>query len=220
MKETKKWQLFSVFAAVYCVFICIMNLFEMKTLGTESFAFGGGGVMLSWAVFLIMDITTEVFGEKESIRLYTMAGIINLVIVALAQIVIAIPGTYPDQNAAFAQIFSNGPRTAFASFTAFWCGNFVNVHIMSVMKHKVKNDRAAGAFFIRAVLSTIMGQAIDNMLFAAIAFAPIGVSLFEMTWRDIFTSSAVGVFNETVIESLFVPIITIPLSNKLKTELN
>jgi uncharacterized integral membrane protein (TIGR00697 family) len=190
----------------------------MKTIGTSNFAFGGCGVLMSWAVFMIMDIATEVYGEKESIRIYTIAGLVNLVIVILAQISIALPGVYPEQNTAFELIFSNGPRTAVSSFIAFWCGNYVNVHIMAKMKANVKDDSAKVQFFIRAVLSTLAGQFVDDMLFATLAFAPIGLSLFEMTWKDIFTSSMIGVFNETVIEMLFVPFITIPLSNKLKKE--
>jgi uncharacterized PurR-regulated membrane protein YhhQ (DUF165 family) len=65
-------------------------------------------------------------------------------------------------------------------------------------------------------VSTIFGQFVDNALFATLAFAPIGVSAFEMTWRDIFTSSCFGTFMETVNESIFVPFITIPLSTKLQ----
>ena len=216
-KELKvnKWEVLAILSAVYCAFTCIMNLFEMKTLGTETFAVGGGGVMVSWAVFMIMDIVTELYGEKMAIKVYTIAGIVNLVIVILAQVIIAIPGVYPEQNAAFAQIFSNGVRTAFSSFAAFWCGNFVNVHIMAKMKASRGDKDTKGWLFVRAVLSTILGQFVDNMLFATLAFAPIGLSLFEMNWKDIFTSSVMGVFNETVIEMLFVPFITIPLSVKL-----
>lgn len=208
--------------ALYSVFTVVQNLFEMKTIGTEAFAFGGGGIMLSWATFMIMDITTELFGKKDSIKVYTFAGLVNLFIVILAQIVIAFPGVYPEQNDAFAQIFSNGIRTAFASFAAFWVGNFVNVHIMVKMKEwvekKAKDNKAW--LFVRAVVSTIFGQFIDNMLFATLAFAPIGLSLFEMTWIDILTSALFGTFMETVIESVFVPFITIPVSKRIEAKLN
>lgn len=217
MKEIKKLNYLSIFMCIYAVFTVAQNLFEMKTLGTSSFAFGGGGIMLSWATFMIMDITTEVFGKRDSIKCYTLAGILNLAIVIIAQIVIAIPGVYPEQNAAFAQIFSNGIRTALSSFTAFWFGNYVNVHIMVKMKEHAANKNSKALFFLRAVVSTIFGQFVDNMLFATLAFAPIGLSLFEMTWKDILTTSLFGTFMETLIESCFVPFITIPVSNKLKT---
>lgn len=214
-KDLLKAKYLGVFMAIYSVFVVVQNLFEMKTLGTEAFAFGGGGIMLSWATFMITDITTEVFGKKETIKMYTMAGLINLFIVILSQIVIAIPGVYEEQNIAFEQIFSNGIRTAISSFAAFWVGNFINVQIMDKMREKA-NSKSKVLFFIRAVVSTIFGQFVDNALFATLAFAPIGLSVFEMTWRDILTSALFGTFMETVIESVFVPFITIPVTGKIK----
>lgn len=223
MTETKKYQKYQLmvyFMAVYCVFTVVQNLFEMKTLGTEAFAFGGGGGLLSWATFMIIDITTELFGKKDTMRIYTFAGILNLFIVVLAQIIIALPGVYPDQNEAFRLIFSNGVRTAFASFGAFWVGNFVNMNVMLKMKEQAGDKDSKLLLFIRAVLSTIVGQFVDNALFATLAFAPIGLSAFEMTWKAIFTSSCFGTFMETVNESIFVPFITIPVITKLKTKLS
>lgn len=216
MKEVKKLTCLSYFMAVYCVFTVVQNLFEMKTLGTVDFAFGGGGIMLSWATFMIMDITTELFGKKDTMRVYTTAGLINLFIVCLAQIVIRIPGVYESQNEAFSLIFSNGVRTAIASFVAFWFGNFVNMHIMIGMKERAGSSKSNVLFFARAVISTVFGQFVDNGLFAILAFAPIGISVFEMRWIDILTSVLFGTFMETLIESCFVPFITIPVSNKLK----
>lgn len=220
MKEIKKLNYLCYFMAVYCVFTVVQNLFEMKTLGTEMFAFGGGGIMLSWATFLIMDITTELFGKKDTMRVYTTAGILNLVVVVLAQIVIHIPGVYAEQNNAFELIFSNGIRTAIASFIAFWFGNFVNMHIMIDMKTKATNKQSKVLFFCRAVVSTVFGQFIDNGLFAVLAFAPIGLSVFEMRWIDILTSVLFGTFCETLIESVFVPFITIPVSTKIQAKLD
>lgn len=213
--DVKKMYVFAVLSSLYCTFTVIQNLFEMKTLGTANFAVGGGGVMLSWATFMLMDISTELLGKKDTMRIYTFAGLVNLLIVVLAQVLIALPGTYPEQNAAFAQIFSNGVRTAFASFAAFWVGNFVNMQIMLIMK---KADTKGSKFmlFLRAVLSTVFGQFVDNAMFATLAFAPIGLSLFEMTWKDIFTSSVMGVINETVIETIWMPLITLPVISKLR----
>ena len=215
MEKNNKYVALSIIMSLYCVFTVVQNLFEMKTIGTEAFAFGGGGIMLSWATFMLMDICTEIYGKKATMQVYTMAGLVNILIVVLAQIVIAFPGVYPEQNQAFAQIFSNGPRTVLASFAAFWMGNFVNMNIMLKMKDK---DKSGSSFllFLRALVSTVFGQFVDNAFFAALAFAPVGISLFEMTWRDILTSSLFGTGMETLIESCFMPLITLPVINKLK----
>ena len=217
-RQLKKYEVMMYFMAVYAVFTVMQNIFEMKTLGTEAFAFGGGGGLLSWATFMIIDISTELFGKKDTIKLYTFAGVMNLFIVTLAQIIIALPGVYPDQNEAFRLIFSNGIRTAFASFAAFWIGNYVNMTIMIKLK---ECDKSGSKFmlFVRAVVSTIFGQFVDNFAFASLAFAPIGISAFEMEWKHIFTSSCFGTFMETVNESVFVPLITIPAITKLQSRL-
>ena len=81
-------------------------------------------------------------------------------------------------------------------------------------------EGAKGLLFFRAVVSTIFGQFVDNMLFATLAFAPIGLSLFETSWTTILTTSLFGTFMESIIESLFVPFITIPVSTRLNKILN
>lgn len=215
-KKLKKYEVMAYFMAVYCAFTVVQNLFEMKTLGTEAFAFGGGGGLLSWATFMIIDISTELFGKKDTIKLYTFAGILNLFLVIVAQVIIALPGVYPEQNEAFRLIFSNGVRTALSSFAAFWIGNYINMTVMLKMKEQAGENDSKLLLFVRAVLSTIVGQFVDNFTFATLAFAPIGISAFEMTWKHIFTSSCFGTFMETVNESIFVPFITIPVITKLR----
>jgi len=218
-RELKKYEVMMYFMAVYAVFTVVQNLFEMKTLGTEAFAFGGGGGLLSWATFMIIDISTELFGKKETIKLYTFAGVINLFIVGLAQLIIALPGVYPEQNEAFRLIFSNGIRTALASFAAFWVGNYVNMTIMIKMKEWAKDTDSKFLLFVRAVVSTIFGQFVDNFTFATLAFAPIHLSAFEMRWKDILTSSVFGTGMETLHETIFVPLITIPVITRLRKRL-
>ena len=170
--------------SAYCVFTVIQNIFEMKTIGTESLAIVGGGILVSWITFMINDIVTEVYGKETSIKVFVIAGILNTIIVILAQLLIALPGSYEEQNIAFAQIFSNSVRTTLASLTAFYIGNYINMKVMLTMKGDKNNE----GLFGRAVVSTILGQFTDNMLFVTIAFAPIGLSAFEMTWVDILTS--------------------------------
>lgn len=204
-----------IITAIYTACVVIQNIFEMKTLGSPTFAFAGGGIIISWAVFATMDIITEVWSKNVAVRIFTLAMIVNIIITLMAQIIIAIPGTYGDQNEAFAQIFSNGPRTLLSSAIAFWVGNFINATIMDRLKGRCVDDRHRGLFAFRAILSTVLGQIIDNFLFVVLAFAPIGLSLFEMTWVDIFTSVGLGTSLETIIEALFV-LLTASIANKLK----
>ena len=215
-----KFQYLSILISIYCVFTVVQNMFEMKTIGTTTLALMGGGTVVSWIPFMMGDITSEIYGRDTSIKCFTLAGVINLIVVILAQVVILLPGTYPEQNSAFAQIFSNGIRTVIASFIAAWIGNFINTTIMVRMRDKaVASGRDNGfLFFARAVLSTIVGQFFDNFIFLVIAFAPIGISAFEMNMTDIFSVTITGTLLESAIESCLVPFITRPVTNYLKTK--
>ena len=157
MKENKKMATLAIIMTLYSTFTVMQNIFEMKTLGTDAFAFGGGGGLLSWATFMMIDILTELYGKKDTMKVYTFAGLLNLFIVALAQLIIFLPGVYPEQNEAFRLIFSNGPRTVLASFAAFWVGNFINMTIMIKMKEMCEDKNSKILLFVRAVVSTILG---------------------------------------------------------------
>ena len=210
---------FSVYAlcmsSIYCVFVCIQNIFEMKSIGSAAFSIMGGGTLVSWITFVIMDVSTELYGKKFSVHLYSFAAILNLVIIALANIIICLPGTYPQQNEAFALMFSNGFRSILASFIAFWVGNYINVAIMCRFK-QVDKKGTKKSFYVRAVVSTIFGQFVDNAIFLVIAFAPLGISLFEMTWGGIGQIILCGTLIEIGVEALLIPVITQPVCDYIK----
>ena len=97
--------------------------------------------------------------------------------------------------------------------TAFWIGNFVNVHIIYKVRisleSKSRDNRLL--FFLRAAVSTLIGQLVDNAVFMVLAFAPVGLSVYEMAWYDILTAVLSGTVIELVVEASLVPFITIPL---------
>ena len=215
-KSMTKYSWFTFLLAVFCVFTVVQNMFETKTIGIETFALMGGGTIVSWIPFLCNDIITEVWGQRKAVKAFTLAGLLNFFVVCMAQIVIMLPGTYAEQNVAFEQIFSNGVRTAVASLVAFLFGNFVNTVIMVEMKPKDKGKDNGFLFCARAIVSTVVGQYLDNLLFLVIAFAPIGLSVFEMRWVDILTVTLTGTLLEGLIEAAFVPTVTMPLAKHIK----
>lgn len=179
-----------------------------------------GGLLVSWIVFLISNVITEVYGKKTAIYVASIAAIVALFVSVVAALEVHIPSLpqYAEQSEHFANVFSNGPRTIVASAIAFWVGNFVNVEIIARLKNialRHQNDNSK-RFVFRAIFSTIIGQFVDNGLFQTLAFAPIGLSLFEMQWQDIMTAVVMSTIVETTIESFFVPIVTIPFCKKLQ----
>lgn len=207
-------------AMMYGVVAVTMNIFCMKSLsfGT-SIIICDGGLIISWLVFLISNVIVEVWDERTSIRIVTISAILSFALLVIGRLIVLIPTLpdYADQADAFAQVFSNGPRTIISSVTAFWVGNYVNVHIIAKIKERLEKQGRDNRvrFFLRAAFSTLVGQLVDNALFMVLAFAPIGISVYEMAWFDILTAVLSGTVIELVVESCFVPFITIPLVGRI-----
>lgn len=206
---------------VYGVVAVTMNIFCMKGLSFGSpIIICDGGLLISWLVFLISNVVVEVWDERTSFRIVSVTACVSFVVMMLGRLIVFIPTLpeYADQANAFAQVFSNGPRTIISSVTAFWVGNLVNVHIIYKIKRRLEEKSRDNGFlfFLRAALSTLIGQLVDNALFMTLAFAPIGLSVYEMAWKDIASSVLSGTVIELVVEAFFVPLITIPMTKKIR----
>lgn len=206
---------------VYVAVAVTMNIFCMKALsfGT-SYIMCDGGLLISWGVFLVSNVVVEVWDERTAFFMATFAAIVTFVLMVVGRLIVLMPTLpeYAEQANAFALIFSNGPRTIFASVMAFWVGNLVNVHIIYKVKTALEKKGSDNRvwFFLRAAVSTLTGQLVDNAMFMILAFAPIGLSVYEMAWFDIMTAVLSGTVIELVVESCFVPFLTMPLTRWLQ----
>ena len=71
---------------------------------------------------------------------------------------------------------------AFASFLAFLCGSFLNAYIMSAMKIASNGKN----FSLRAILSTLVGETADSLIFFPLALGgivPFENLLWMMFWQ-------------------------------------
>lgn len=211
---------FVFLAMAYATVSLAMNIFCMKSLswGTNV-VFSDGGQVVSWMVFLISNIIVEVWGEKEGRKVIAFAAVTTFALLLIGRLLVFVPTLpeYAEQENAFALVFSNGPRTMVSSIIAFWIGGYVNVGIIARMKPRNEEKDSRILFFIRAAFSTLIGQSVDNALFMILAFAPIGLSVYEMMWKDIFSSVVIGTIFELTVESVMVPFITIPLTRYIES---
>jgi hypothetical protein len=210
-----------VLSVIYVVVAVMMNIFCMKALSFGSpFIICDAGLLISWGVFLISNVIVEVWDARTSLVLVSFAAIVSFSVMLLALLIVRIPTLpeYQDQADAFAKIFSNGPRTIIASVVAFWTGNFINTHIIYKVRMKRQREKKDNKihFFLRATFSTLVGQLVDNAIFMVLAFAPIGLSVYEMSMYDIMTAVLSGTVIELAVETCLVPFITIPLTGKIK----
>lgn len=117
--------------------------------------------------YLFGDILTEVYGYSYS-RKVVWAGFGAMFFAALVSwVVLKLPPApgWPGQDA-LEMVFQSTPRIFVASLTAYFVGEFSNSYVLAKMKVKT----AGKHLWMRTIGSTIVGEAIDSILFYPIAF--------------------------------------------------
>ena len=117
--------------------------------------------------YIINDCIAEVWGFKKT-RLIIWSGFAsNFLVIAFAQLATSLPAApYWEGEEAFNFVFGLAPRIAVASLLAFLIGSFLNAYVMSKMKLASHGRH----FSLRAVLSTLVGESADSLIFFPIAF--------------------------------------------------
>lgn len=149
--------------------VCLVaaNLLETKVIQIAGIT-ATAGLIVFPVSYIINDCISEVWGFKKA-RLIIWSGFIsNFLVIAFGNLAINLPSApFWEGEEAFNFVFGLAPRIAFASLLAFLIGSFLNAFVMSKLKlyHKGKY------FSIRAVLSTLVGETADSIIFFPIAFA-------------------------------------------------
>lgn len=207
LKEVKFNTRVLIIGAFYFAGVVLQNILAVKTIGTDSVNIMDCGVLITWLVFACMDIITEVLGKKSAIKYFTIASAFNLFFTCIFLIAIALPGTDDTMSNALSVVLGTNWRIVVSSVVAFWVGNYANTIIMYVMRTRSKDATKTTSFMLRAVISTLLGQFVDNMLFYIIAFAPVGIpGTYELDWLSILQNVAITTGIEIVVESALSPL--------------
>lgn len=162
----------SLFPAVGIVFVAtllISNIAAQKLFAFGPFTFSGG-ILLFPVSYIFGDTLTEVWGYART-RQVVWAGLFcNVAMAAFVWLVIQLPPAagWPLQKE-FATVLGLVPRVVLASIIAYWAGELSN----SLVLAKLKIWMNGRALWIRTISSTLIGQAIDTVLFVIIAFAAV-----------------------------------------------
>lgn len=188
-------KLLSVLFGVYCSCLMIQNVLAAKTVDIAIFTVTTG-VLVSPFVFIVQDVTSELFGFQKAKKMILLSFLMNFIAALLFQAAIALPASASFMNqAAFATTLGSTLRITCASFAAYLTGSILNAKIMIMMKEKY-----GGSLFVRAISSTVVGQLFDNAIFAFGAFA------FILPVPAILSMIVGGTLFEVIYEILFYPI--------------
>jgi queuosine precursor transporter len=135
--------------------------------------------------FILNDVLTEVYGYERSRRVI-WTGMACQILAALSfWIVGALPGApFWHNQQAYSTIRGVVPRIALASLTAYLSGEFANSFVLSRMKYSQHGRRGIAQGW-RFVASTLIGEALDSVVFMLGAF--VGVLSVPELLTSMFT---------------------------------
>ena len=161
--------LFMLFSILFCVCLIAANILETKQISVFGISLTGGLIVFPIS-YIINDCVCEVWGFKKARLLIWTGFAMNFFFVAMGALCDWIPGApYWTNEAGFHAIFGLAPRVAAASFVAFIVGSFANAYVMSKMKIRDKGRN----FSLRAILSTIVGESFDSVIFFPLALGGV-----------------------------------------------
>lgn len=158
-----------VMAGFVTVLICsnLIGTSKVCTLWGMTF---GAGVLFFPISYIFGDVLTEVYGYARSRRV-VWAGFAAMGFMAfMSWFVIQLPPAsgWPDQKA-YETVFGGAPRIVLASVLAYCAGELSNSYTLAKMKIWTQGRH----LWIRTIGSTIIGEAVDSMIFYPIAFLGI-----------------------------------------------
>lgn len=183
---------FLVLTVLFCVCLIAANLLETKqvTLGPLELT---AGLIVFPVSYIINDCLVEVWGFSRARLVIWLGFAMNLLFVLFGALADALPGAAYWTNAeGFHAIFGLAPRIAAASFVAFLVGSFLNAYVMS----RMKVWSGGRGFSLRAIASTVVGEAADSLIFFPVALG--GVVPWETMPAMMITQAVLKTLYEVV----------------------
>lgn len=197
-------------AVTFCVCLVVSNLFVPRLWQVGKLSLQLSGAVIIFPIsYIINDLLTEVYGYRRAMQVIWMGFVLSAFVAVAAQLVSWLPAPiYPENQAVannFNSLFGLVPRTTLASLMAFILGSQMNAWVMSKMKVATKGR----GFAWRAILSSIVGEFSDSVIFYPLAF--LGVMPLNAILSIILTQVTV----KTLYEVLILPLTSL-LARRLK----
>ncbi|HEV8615154.1 MAG TPA: queuosine precursor transporter [Methylomirabilota bacterium] len=156
---------------VTCAALFVTCLLTANTIAAKLIQVGGvtltAGIVIFPLSYVLGDVLTEVWGYAAARRVIWLGFACNAIMVAA----IWLGGTLPAApfwkgQGAYDEIFGLTPRILLASFVAYLVGEFANSFVLAKMKIATRGRW----LWTRTIGSTVVGQALDTVVFVTLAF--------------------------------------------------
>ena len=157
---------FLLMAVLFTVCLISSNLFATKVISFWGINLPGAVIIFPLS-YILNDCISEVWGYRKARLVIWTAFAMNILVVLLGQLLVWMPAaSFWDGAEHFDYMFNMAPRVAAASLLAFLVGSNLNSMVMSKMKVSSQGRR----FGVRAILSSLVGELSDSLIFMPIAF--------------------------------------------------
>ena len=196
--KMNKNDLYQILTGLFVACLLISNIIGGKTFTVFNITLPCS-VIIFPIVFIVNDVMSEVYGFAKASRAIWIGFAMNILASIAYTVTIALPATETASNltisGAMATALGSSWRILMGSFVAYLCGSLLNTYVMV----KLKGDGDNRLMF-RCVLSTLLGESVDALLFITIVFSgalPIGTMAIMIVSQAIF---------KTVYEFLIFPV--------------
>ena len=173
MTEQRSYRYYEfVMAAFVTVLICSNLIGPAKIVQIDGWPAFGAGLLFFPISYVFGDVLTEVYGYAKARRVI-WAGFAGLLFASvMASVVVALPpAPFWKNQEAYEIAFGTTWRIALASMFAYFCGEFANSYVLAKMKIMTRGKW----LWTRTIGSTIVGEAVDSVLFYPLAFYNAGL---------------------------------------------
>ena len=193
---------------LFTVCLIVANIIEQKLIRIGPIE-ATAGLLIFPVSYIVNDLIAEVWGYRKARLIIWYGFAMNFLAVIIFRLSIWVPGsenfTHGD---AFDLVLGNTLRITLASFAAFLVGSYLNAYVMSKMKIL---QRGRG-FSIRAVVSTIIGEGADSIVFFTLAFYAI------IPTKDMLVLVATQTAMKTAYEIIILPLTNVIVKRVKKIE--
>jgi queuosine precursor transporter len=162
-----RYKYYDLVMALFVTILLCSNIIGAAKVATVWGLTFGAGVLFFPISYIFNDVLTEVYGYARA-RKVVWAGFGAIVFASfMSWVIVTLPPAmgWNDQQA-YETVFGQTPRIVFASLSAFFVGEFANSYVLAKMKLRT-NGRY---LWMRTIGSTIVGEAVDSMVFYPLAF--------------------------------------------------
>lgn len=208
MKKSTVTSLYMFLGVMFTSCLLISNVVANKII-----QFGPWGLTAAVIIFplsyIIGDVLAEVYGFRAARRVMWFGFAMNALMVGLFTIVSYLPvPVWFENGAAYNTVLGSTPRLFAASMLAYIIGSWVNATVLSKMKVK-SNGKGFG---FRAIVSTLIGEIVDSLIFVPFAF------FGNMPFEELIKMMILQVSFKTVYEIVILPVTSVVVKKVKKVD--